>query len=85
MKELIIIIDVFFQLLSWAIVIRIVMSWLRTSRSNAGFRFLYDVTEPILRFFRNITPRVGYLDFSPVVAIIAIDIARFVLISLLSG
>jgi len=39
-------------------------------------RFLYDVCEPYLRFWRRLLPfAVGPMDFSPIVGIFAIGIA----------
>lgn len=35
---------------------------------------LYDITEPILEPLRRVIPRLGMLDFSPLVAIILLNI-----------
>jgi YggT family protein len=41
--------------------------------------FLHDITEPILAPIRQVMPRMGMLDLSPMVAIILLSlIARFV-------
>ncbi len=48
-------------------------------------RFLYDICEPYLRFWRRIVPlQVGPLDFSPYVALFAIWIGAQVLNSILN-
>jgi YggT family protein len=36
--------------------------------------FLYEVTEPILAPLRNVIPRIGMIDITPLVAIILIQI-----------
>jgi YggT family protein len=41
---------------------------------------LFDITEPILSPFRNIIPRIGLIDISPIVAIIALDIVKTILL-----
>jgi YggT family protein len=41
---------------------------------NAILDFLRDVTEPYLRIFRRLPLRVGPLDLSPIVAILALQI-----------
>jgi YggT family protein len=47
-------------------------------------RFLYDVCEPYLRLWRRILPfRAGPIDFSPMVAIIALGIISQIVISIL--
>jgi YggT family protein len=42
--------------------------------SNAVLTFLRDVCEPYLRVFRRILPSVGGLDFSPIIAIILLQV-----------
>lgn len=42
--------------------------------SDAIFTFLRDVCEPFLRIFRRVLPRMGAFDFSPVVAIIVLEL-----------
>jgi YggT family protein len=47
-------------------------------------RFLYDVCEPYLRLWRRILPfRAGPIDFSPMVAIIALGVFSQIVISIL--
>ncbi|HEY7967779.1 MAG TPA: YggT family protein [Solirubrobacteraceae bacterium] len=49
--------------------------------TDAVLSFLRDVCEPYLRLFRRILPSMGGLDFSPIIAIILLQIAG----SLISG
>jgi YggT family protein len=53
--------------------------------TDAVLSFLRDVTEPYLRIFRRILPRFGPMDFSPIVAIIALDVVRALVVPLISG
>ncbi len=50
----------------------------RTSDRVLGF--LRDVVEPYLRIFRRFSPRLGGLDFSPMLAIIALYIVNIVVV-----
>ena len=62
-----------------AIFIRIIISWTGMDPRNPVVVFLHDITEPILSPIRQFMPRLGMLDFSPMVAIILLSlIARFV-------
>ena len=72
-----------FDLISLAILARILMSWFQASRTGRITQFLYDVTEPILGPARRIIPRVGMLDFSPIVVLIGLDIVQSLLINIL--
>jgi YggT family protein len=48
-------------------------------------RFLYDVCDPYLRLWRRILPfRAGPIDFSPMVAIIALGVFSQIVISILN-
>jgi YggT family protein len=48
-------------------------------------RFLYDVCDPYLRFWRRILPfRAGPIDFSPMVAIIALGVVSQIIVSLVN-
>ena len=49
---------------------------------NAVFDFLRDVTNPYLRIFRRLGLQFGPIDFSPIVAIIALQLLDRVLLSL---
>ena len=42
--------------------------------------FLRDVVEPYLRIFRRFSPRLGGLDFSPMLAIIALYLVNIVVV-----
>jgi len=62
-----------------AIFIRIILSWVGMDPRNPVVIFLHDITEPILAPIRQYMPRLGMLDFSPMVAIILLSlIAQFV-------
>jgi YggT family protein len=52
------------------IVIRIVFSWGMISYTNRVMRFLVDVTEPLLGPLRRMIPPLGWMDISPLVAIL---------------
>ena len=48
-------------------------------------RTLDQLAEPIVRPFRNILPPMGMMDFSPMIALIVIQIVGQILIALVSG
>ena len=56
------------------ILLRVVVSWISPGSTNMLVVVLYRLTEPILAPLRRIIPRVGPLDFSPLVAIILIQV-----------
>lgn len=48
--------------------------------SDAILTFLRDVCEPFLRIFRRIIPRVGPFDFSPVIAILVLELINSIVV-----
>lgn len=67
------VIDTAFNVMSWLIIIRVLLSWIPHDPYNAIFRFIYEITEIVLAPARKIVPAIGGLDFSPIVAIIVLD------------
>ncbi|GMA70455.1 cell division protein [Leuconostoc litchii] len=63
------------QIYEYAIVVYVLMSWLPGARESGLGRFLGRIVEPYLNMFRFIPP-VAMIDFSPIVAIIALNFAR---------
>ena len=53
---------------------RAILSWFPIDPHNPLVTFLYEVTEPILAPLRNVIPRIGMIDITPLVAIILVQI-----------
>src|SRR5579859_2931966 len=51
--------------------------------TDAVLSFLRDVVEPYLRIFRGVLPSFGGLDFSPILAIIALQIFNVIVVQTL--
>ncbi len=68
------IIALLLQLLSLAIFIRALLSWVSPDPYNPIVRALDSITEPILQPLRQIVPRVGMIDITPIVAIILLSV-----------
>jgi len=60
--------------LTIAIFLRAILSWFSPTPTNILAVILYRVTEPLLAPLRRIIPRVGMLDFTPLVAIIILQL-----------
>ncbi len=73
------IIKVLCNVLTILILLRVVVSWYFPRPTNVLVAILYRVTEPILAPLRRIIPRVGIFDFAPLVAIILIQLIRYLL------
>lgn len=76
-----------FELMSFSIVIRVILSWVPGGGTTVGkIRSLfYSVTEPILGPFRRVLPPLGgVLDISPLIALLALQLLRDLLIKFLT-
>jgi uncharacterized protein YggT (Ycf19 family) len=67
--------DVFVGVYTLAIFLYVLTSWIQLPYAlRPAQRFLDDVCEPYIRFWRRILPTVGPLDLSPIVAVVALVI-----------
>lgn len=71
------------SLYTFAIIVRIILSWFPLQPGGLPYRIgelLMRITDPVLVPIRRIMPRTGFIDLSPLVAILAIQIlSRLVL------
>ncbi len=62
------------EVLSLAIIFRAILSWFSPRPTNMLVIILNKVTEPILAPLRRIIPRAGMIDFTPLVAIVILQL-----------
>ena len=67
----------------WIIIARIILSWVNINPYTPLVRFVYEITEPVLGFFRRVIPPVGVLDLSPIVVFFILKIVQVALVNLL--
>ena len=70
-------------ILSFAIVIRAVLSWFQPDPSNPILRILARITDPIINPISSMLPHMGGLDLSPIIAIFALQMIQGVVIGML--
>ena len=68
-----------------AIAARAILSWFINDPRNALISALDQITEPILAPIRRVMPRMGMLDFTPLVAIIILIAIRTLVASYYNG
>ena len=73
----------FIGIYSSLLFIRVLLSWFpNINWYNQPFVALSQITDPYLNLFRSIIPPLGGMDFSPILAFIALQILRDVLFHL---
>jgi YggT family protein len=78
-------VDVLFNVLIIAILLDALISWFPISPSSPIVRLLDDITEPILAPLRQVVPRLGMFDITPIVAMFILEILQNIIDSGLSG
>lgn len=76
-------IQVLAQALQLVIVVRVLLSWVPIRLPLGLGDFIWGVSEPILAPIRRALPFMGGIDFSPLVALFAIQIAAGILLRVL--
>ncbi len=77
-------IDLALNLYTWILIASAIFSWLyafNVINSSNRFveaigRFLYNVTEPVLRPIRRVMPNLGGIDISPIIVLLIIFFLR---------
>lgn len=69
-----------FQVLSLAILGRVLLSWVDPMGNMRITQILRDLTEPILGPIRNLLPSMSMFDFSPIIAMLLLQaLSRLIL------
>ena len=64
------------NVLWFALLARVVLSWINLSPTNPFVVIVYQITEPMLAPIRRVLPRMGMIDLSPMVALIIIIVIQ---------
>ena len=76
--------NLFFTILRWLLLARVLLSWIPLKRNNPLVQLIYEVTEPLLAPIRKLMPKSGMaLDFSPLLAYFLLYIINGAVISLI--
>jgi len=77
-------VTLFFEVLFWLIIARVIFSWFRPSRYVRWYyelnRTVFRLTEPFLAPIRNVLPPTGLVDFSPFIALILLRVVEGLLL-----
>lgn len=76
-------VTVFSGALTLAILVRVLQSWVPLRLPFGLGELVWSVSEPLLAPIRRTLPGAGGLDFSPFIAILAIQVATAILLRLL--
>ncbi len=73
-------VEILGRVLFFALLVRVVLTWVNLSPTNPLVVIVYQITEPILAPIRRVLPRMGMLDLSPMVALLLIWVIQNLII-----
>lgn len=68
--------SLFLNILFYAMIISVILSWVAPGSHNPGAELVAQITEPVLAPFRRLIPNLGGLDISPIFAFIVIQLLQ---------
>ncbi len=82
-KSLAFLFNTIFNILYFLLIVRIILSWFAVNPYNEIVQLLYRITDPILAPFRRLPLQMGPIDFSPIVAFLALWFVRNFVVGIL--
>jgi YggT family protein len=83
MGNLLLLLSDVINVFKYVLIARILLTWLpNINWYNQPFKFLRDVTDPVMAPFQRLIPPIGGLDISPMLLFFVLDIAQRGLMSL---
>lgn len=64
----------------WAILIRVILSWVNPGIRHPASDIVYSLTEPVLEPARRILPALGGFDLSPILVLVGLQLVNLLLI-----
>ena len=64
---------------SYLVLARCILSFMGPMGGNKIVRFIYEVTEPVMAWFRRLLPPMNGVDFSPMILFLAISLLRSII------
>lgn len=68
--------DLFFNLMFFLILARVILSWLPQYRYSQIGELVFNITEPIVGPIQRRMPAMGMFDFSPIIAWVLLIVAQ---------
>jgi YggT family protein len=72
-----------FAILQLALIVRVVISWIRVSPYSRWVRWSFVLTEWLLRPLRQIVPTIGMIDITPIIAYFALQLLEGLIVGMI--
>ena len=74
------IIHIAFEILTYIIFIRVILSWFSHNPYQPLIKLIYQISNPILSPIRNFVSPIGGIDISPIIAIFIIQLIKNIIL-----
>ncbi len=64
----------------FAVFARAILSWFDSGNYNSASSLLHSLTEPVLNMCRKVIPDLGGMDLSPLIALVALQLAKMMIL-----
>ena len=65
---------------TWVLIIRVLITWVSPDPFNPVVQFLNRATDPVLEPIRRIIPPIGFLDITPLIALLLLQAVQHFLV-----
>ena len=65
---------------TWVLIIRVLITWVSPDPFNPVVQFLARATDPVLEPLRRIIPPIGFLDITPIIALLLLQAVQHFLV-----
>jgi len=73
--------DLVLNVYLWTILIRVIASWVSPNTYHPALQVIDRLTDPVIAPVRRVLPDLGGLDFSPLVVLVGIQLARMLIVA----
>lgn len=73
--------DLVLNIYLWTILIRVIASWVSPNAYHPALQVIDGLTDPVIAPVRRVLPDLGGLDFSPLVVLVVIQLARMLAVA----
>ena len=77
------ILDGVLTIYTWILIIRVLIGWVNPDPFNPIVQFLAQVTNPVLEPLRRVIPPIGFIDISPIIALLLLQALQHFLVKTL--
>ena len=69
------------EVYKWILLIRVLISYVKPDADDKVTRFMFDITDPLIKPARRILPPIAGMDFSPVLVFLLVALVQYVFLS----